>query len=195
MDGMSDTPAVFIDRISQTIKAHRMICPGSRVLIGFSGGPDSIALVRVLMTLAHRLDITIGLAHLNHGLRGKASDQDEAFVREFARAHAIDLDVTRVDVKTLAKEGKHSLETAGRIARYTFFKEVSQKKVYHFTALGHHRDDHTEQVLLNLIRGSGPSGLKGIAPKREGGIIRPLIRVSKSEILAYLEAIPAHSFS
>ena len=171
------------------MKDFRMIRPGSRVLVGFSGGPDSTALARVLMTLGPRLDISIGLAHLNHGLRGPASDGDEAFAQEFAVTHSLELNLAHVDIRALAKKEKQSLEEAGRKARYAFFEKISREKDYACTALGHHRDDHTEQVLLNLIRGTGPSGLKGISPKRDSNIIRPLIQVCKSDILAYLETL------
>ena len=163
-----------------------MVLPGDRVLIGFSGGPDSTALARSLMALAPRLNISVGLAHLNHCLRGKDADKDEAFARDFARTFRLDLHVDRCDIRDLARREKRSLEDAGRQARYSFFNTLSRQYGYTRTATGHHRDDHTEQVLLNLVRGTGPGGLRGISPVREGRIIRPLIRLRKSEILDFL---------
>jgi len=189
MNGMPDLPTAFIDRIFRTIKDYDMIQPGSRVLVGFSGGPDSTALARVLMALAPRLDLTLGLAHLNHGLRGQSANKDQAVAQAFATANGLELHLAHVDVRALAKQKKTSLEAAGRTARYAFFSQRCKQREYSCIALGHHRDDHTEQILLNLLRGTGPAGLKGIPPKREGGIIRPLIQVSKSDILAYLEAL------
>ena len=163
-----------------------MVGPGDRILAAVSGGPDSIALVRVLMALREDLGISLGLAHYNHGLRGDESLRDETFVRKFARDQHLDLEVESGDIKAFAKRSRLSLEEAGRNARYEFFNRIAPAKGYTRIALGHNRDDHVEQVLMGLIRGSGARGLRGIAPVREGRFIRPLIRVSKKEILAYL---------
>lgn len=148
-----------------------------------------MALARVFMTLEKPLGITLCLAHLNHCLRGAEADRDEAFVRTFAHAHNLDLAVARADVAALAKDQGLSVEEAGREARYDFFARTARDKGCTRIALGHHWDDHVEQVLMNLIRGTGPTGLRGIPPKRDPFIIRPLIKVSKSEILGFLKEI------
>ncbi len=170
----------------RTIREHHMLAGEDRILIGVSGGPDSIALVRVLITLKEALGLSLGLAHMNHGLRGDESSRDENFVRDFAGDLGIPLSVESRDIKSFAKDNRLSLEEAGRNARYEFFNRIAEAEGYTRIALGHNRDDHVEQVLMSLIRGSGARGLRGIAPVR-GGIIRPLIRVSKEDILDYLK--------
>lgn len=112
--------------------------------------------------------------------------RDEYFVRKFAREQDIPLTVDVRDIKAFAKKKRLSLEEAGRNARYDFFKRTADCQGYTRIALGHNRDDHVEQVLMSLIRGSGARGLRGIAPVREDKIIRPLIRVSKADILDFL---------
>lgn len=179
----------FTETVAGTLEAYRMTAPGDRILIGFSGGPDSTALARGLMMLSSRMDFTIALVHLNHGLRGREADRDEDFARDFARSFSLDLHVERCDVRALAQREKRSLEDAGRKARYALFKTLARDHGYTRTATGHHRDDHAEQVLLNLVRGTGPGGLRGISPVREDGIIRPLIRVWKKEITSFLDDI------
>ncbi|MEH0018580.1 MAG: tRNA lysidine(34) synthetase TilS [Desulfobacter sp.] len=168
------------------MQSHGMAGAGDRILAGISGGPDSMALIRVLMELRERLGITLGLAHLNHNLRGDASDRDEAFVRSFARENGLELAVESLDVRGLARRHKLSQEEAGRNARYAFFNRVADSRGYTRIALGHHWDDHVEQVLMSLVRGTGPKGLCGISPVRENRIIRPLIQTSKADILEYL---------
>ena len=138
-----------------------------------------MALVQVLTGLKKNLDIRIGLAHLNHMLRGSHALADETFVREFARKHNLDLVVETINVAELAKEQQLCVEEAGRNARYDFFTRVAGEKGFHRIALGHHRDDNIEQVLMNLVRGTGPLGLRGIPPVRQEKFIRPLIRIPR----------------
>ena len=166
-----------------------MIAPGHRVLVGLSGGPDSMALVRTLLCLRERLDIQPGLAHLNHMLRGRDSRADESFVRKFARENHLTLVVETRDIKALALKEKLSVEEAGRNARYEFFNRIADLHQFDAIALGHNRDDHVEQILMNLIRGAGPKGLRGIPPKRQERIVRPLIRSPRSDIIKFLELI------
>ena len=189
MTSQSSVAQDFTDQVLDAIREYGMVFPGQRVLIGISGGPDSMALARVLAKLKKVLDIRIGLAHLNHMLRGSHAMADEAFVREFARGHDLDLVVETRHVAELAKEQRLCVEEAGRNARYDFFNQVAQEKGFHRIALGHHRDDNIEQVLMNLIRGAGPGGLRGIAPVRQETFIRPLIRMPRTHILAFLDSI------
>jgi len=184
-----DISHAFIKKTMDTIGSCGMIQKGDHVLVGISGGPDSIALTRVLMTLENHLGITLELAHLNHGLRGEESLRDEDFVKVFAEENSLELSIEARDIKALAQNEKLSIEEAGRNARYDLFNRLSAKSPKTKIALGHHEDDHVEQVLMNLIRGIGPQGLKGIPPKREGRIIRPLIRFTKLEILDFLKEI------
>lgn len=171
--------------IVRTIHAYRMINPGDKVLIGVSGGPDSICLWHLLMALADKLNIHIGVAHLNHGLRGAASDADAELVRQTAEYYDTPFFYKKVDVRDLANIYKRSLEEAGRMARYDFFQKTAAARGFDKIALGHHRDDNAEQVLMNVLRGAGPDGLAGIPPVRDQ-IIRPLIRVCRQDILTYM---------
>jgi len=180
----------FTDQVLGTIREHDMVRPGHRVLIGVSGGPDSMALTQALTGVKENLGIRrIGLAHLNHMLRGSHALADEAFVRKFAGEHNLDLVVETKNVAELVKSQRICVEEAGRNARYDFFTRVAREKGFHRIALGHNRDDNIEQVLMNLIRGAGPRGLRGIPPVRQEKFIRPLIRMSRADILAFLDEI------
>ncbi len=175
----------LLKKTVQTIHEYQMIPPHTAILAGISGGPDSICLLHVLMTLSQRFRCRIGIAHLNHGLRSTVSDQDAVFVRSLAEKQNIPFFYKRTDIQKKTKTSKKSIEETGRNERYTFFSKVAASHGFDKIALGHHRDDNAELVLMNLLRGSGPLGLSGIPPIRNN-IIRPLIGVSRSEIMSYL---------
>lgn len=166
-----------------------MLGKQERILMGISGGPDSVALARVLVELRKTLGLSLGLAHLNHGLRGEESLRDEAFVREFSKSHDLPLIIETRDIKSMAKDTGLSLEEAGRNARYDFFSRAAKEEGYTQIALGHNWDDHVELVLMNILRGTGTRGLRGIPPIRAGHIIRPLIQTPKTEIIGFLARI------
>jgi tRNA(Ile)-lysidine synthase len=152
--------------------------PGKPILVALSGGADSVCLLHVLLDLKIRLEA----CHVNHKLRGEASDNDEQFVRELCAKLGIKLHVREIDVK--ARQKKHqSLEEAAREARYAYFEEIGANSLI---ATAHTADDNVETVLLNLVRGTGLRGLCGIPPVR-GNIIRPLIEVTREEVEAYLK--------
>ena len=182
-------PDRFCRDVTRTIQAHDMFRTADAVLLAVSGGPDSMALVRVMMGLSTELGIRIGLAHLNHGLRNGDADLDQSFVQQFAETHGLPCFCETRDVAALAGHWKTSLEDAGRRARYDFFSRTAAANGYTCIATGHTRDDNAEQVLMALLRGSGPSGLSGIPAKRDDRVIRPLIDRSKNEILAFLDAV------
>jgi tRNA(Ile)-lysidine synthase len=174
--------------VEQTIETQNMLSVGERVLVGVSGGPDSMALLHLLRSLASRWKIQLGVAHLNHCLRGEAAEKDAEMVRKEAAALNYPCYIDRTDVIQIKHQCKLSLEEAGRRARSAFFEKMMRDKGYDKLAVGHHRGDNAEQVLLALLRGSGPRGLSGIAPVRGGRIIRPLIRARRSRIEAYVRA-------
>ncbi len=177
----------FCREVARTLQDHTMVSKKEAVLIGISGGPDSIALARVLMHLAPDWDLHLGLAHLNHGLRGVTSDRDQAFAQQFADTCHLPFFCEYRDVASLAKQARTSVEEAGRNARYAFFNQVADTRGFSRIATGHTRDDNAEQVLMGLLRGSGSKGLAGIPPVRENRIIRPLIERSRQEILGFLD--------
>ena len=182
-------PDSFCRKVAQTLGAHDMVQPGDAVLVAVSGGPDSMALARALNHLAPEFELQIGLAHLNHGLRGLDAHRDQAFVQQFADGHGLPCFSEIQNVKRLAHEKGGSLEEAGRNARYDFFFRIAADLGYTRIATGHTRDDNAEQVLMALLRGSGSKGLTGIPAKRNAMIIRPLIDQSRQEVIDFLEAL------
>ena len=176
----------LIDHLRRTISQHALLPPGSRVIVGLSGGADSVALTVLLTDLAGELSIGVaGLAHLHHGLRGSAADEDEAFCRALADRLALPIAVERTDVRALARAGRRSVEEAGREARYRFFDRVAAASGADRVAVGHTLEDQAETFLLNLLRGAGPRGLGGIYP-RAGTVVRPLLDVRHADLREYL---------
>ncbi|MCL2637474.1 MAG: tRNA lysidine(34) synthetase TilS [Oscillospiraceae bacterium] len=172
----------MLTNIRNVIEKYRMIrasdCAHPRIIVALSGGADSVCLLYVL----RELNYTVEACHVNHKLRGEASDNDERFVRELCKKLGITLHVREIDVKSLQKKHQ-SLEEAAREARYSYFKEFGTNAII---ATAHTANDNTETVLLNLTRGTGLRGLCGIPPVREN-VIRPLIETTRAEIIAYLE--------
>lgn len=156
------------------------------VLVALSGGADSVALLLELHELQRKgLISRLEAAHLHHGIRGVDADDDAAFVRALCDRLSVPLTTDRADVPKLSREDGISLELAARNARYTFLERVRAERSLDFIALGHHRDDQAETLLLHLLRGSGTDGLAGMR-LRAGRLIRPMLLTGKSEILAYL---------
>ena len=170
------------------ISRHNMIKPDETVLVAVSGGADSLALLYGLHALRTQLNCRFHVAHLNHCLRPEA-DADADFVQQHASLLDVPCTVRRVEVSRLVKKWKLSVEAAGRKARYQFYETVCTEVGATKVALGHHRDDIAETVLMHLIRGSGTAGLKGIAPIRDLKIIRPLVGFTRQQIEAFLTAI------
>lgn len=179
-------PPPLLNQVQGTLIEHAMLATGDRVLVGVSGGPDSMALLHLLGRIAPRWNLTLGVAHLNHCLRGAASDSDAEAVRRTAAALDYPYHAGRARVMRVKRKLGLSLEEAARRVRYAFFNKVMVSAGYTKLALGHHMDDNAEQVLLALLRGTGPRGLSGIAPMRENRIIRPLIASRRSQIEAYI---------
>ena len=173
--------AGFVQRTHRFITQHQMIQPRETVLVGVSGGVDSLALLYALHTLRHQLDCQLHVAHLDHGFR-EDSAGDAVYVAEQADQLGIPISSIRIDVPQLMWDQKLSAEVAARQARYQFYECISKRIGATKIALGHHRGDQAETVLMNLLRGAGASGLKGILPVREGKFIRPLLAFSRKEI-------------
>ena len=173
-------------KVAQTIAEHRMLVAGDAVLIAVSGGMDSVAMVSILQTLAMDFSIQLAIAHLNHSLRREESDRDADFVAEIAGRLELPFYIEKKNVNHFRHTARLSLEEAARALRYEFLEETAAGNGFNKIATGHHGNDNAELVLMNLLRGSGPLGLSGIAPVRDGKIIRPLIDLNKSEILDYI---------
>ena len=152
------------ERVEQYILRHELISPGDKVLIGLSGGGDSVALLHILKSLCTRMDFTICAAHLNHGIRGEAAHEDAEFVHDFCDFYGIRVYGGYADIPRLARQRGETLEQAGRMLRYDFLEEAKAFFGADKIAVAHHMDDQAESILLHLVRGSGLRGLCGMAP-------------------------------
>lgn len=188
------SPMSFAAKVREAIAKYRMLSPGDRVLIAVSGGPDSVCLLHLLSELREELDLRLGVAHVQHGIRGEEAREDARFVAEMADRLKLPFHLKELNLPKLrAERGKGNLEAMAREARYAFFTEVAEKEKIQKIALGHTRDDQVETLLMWMFRGSGRKGLGGMAPvatyryeRSDVSLIRPLIDASRAEIIAYL---------
>ena len=175
------------EQVLNCIKKYKLIDSKDRVVIGVSGGPDSICLLHILNSLREKLDIKLYVAHINHMIRQEANEETN-YVKEFCKNIGIECFVKRVDVEAVAKSNKKGTEETGREIRYLFFQEVAKKVGANKIATAHNLNDKAETVFLNIIRGSGTAGLKGIDAKRDELYIRPLIETSREDIEEYCKS-------
>ncbi|MFZ1198721.1 MAG: tRNA lysidine(34) synthetase TilS [Desulfobacterales bacterium] len=173
--------------VRRTLADYEMAGSGAAVLVGVSGGPDSVALLHILHGLAPQYGWRLAVAHVNHDLRPEADD-DAGFVAALAGGLKLDCHVVKKDVAGFAARQRLSLEEAGRTLRYGFFEDVAARHGFDRIALGHQADDNAELVLMFILRGSGSLGVAGIPPVRANRIIRPLIRLARRDVLDYLAA-------
>jgi tRNA(Ile)-lysidine synthase len=176
----------MVNRIRGYCRQKELLTQGDRVVIGLSGGADSVCLFLVLTELAKEWELTLVPVHVNHNLRGEEAFSDQKFCEELCRRHNMELIVDSVEVAELAKERGWTLEEAGRNARYKAFTRIKEQYGCHKIAVAHHKNDQAETVLFHLFRGSRMKGLSGMEAKNEA-IIRPLLCVSRAEIETYLE--------
>lgn len=172
----------FKEQVNRYIVEKQLFQTGDKVLVALSGGADSVALLRVLLAL----EVSCEAAHCNFHLRGEESDRDEAFVRTLCQKLGVPLEVVHFDTTGYASKHHVSIEMAARELRYVWFEEVRQKKGCQVIAVAHHRNDSAETILLNLVRGTGIRGLRGIAPMN-GAVVRPLLAVDRDDIHRYLD--------
>jgi len=184
---MVKTRSLVLLKVRRTLSRYRMIEAGDGVLVGVSGGPDSVSLLHLLWSLKEELGFSLAAAHLNHRLRGKESDGDEDFVRQMASKLGVQLITESVEVGTVAERESLNLEEAARRERYSFLLKTAKSLSLSKIAVGHTRSDQAETFLLRLLRGSGMRGLASIYPVKDSIFIRPLIETSREEIIAYLE--------
>jgi len=177
----------FLATVDATIRRHGMLEPGDTVLVGVSGGPDSVALLHALVTLGPAWSLSLVIVHLNHQLRGPTADKEAAFVKALGAHLDIPCVIGSKDVMSFSVDNRLSIQEAARNARYAFFQETAEAYGAKKIALGHQKNDNAESVLMHLLRGTGPKGLAGIPPVRENRIIRPLLDVSRRQILRFLE--------
>ena len=173
------------EKILKTIKKYNLIKDGDKIVVGVSGGPDSITLLDLLLKLKNQniIKFDIVVCHINHMIREEATS-DEEYVKEYCNKHNIERFVKRAEVEEIAKQNKMGTEETGRKIRYDFFYEILEKTKSNKIATAHNSNDNAETVLMNIIRGCGTSGLKGIEANNKQ-LIRPLIECSRKEIEEY----------
>ena len=176
-------------QVRETICQQDLIAPGDHVVLGLSGGADSLCLLHVLLALSGPLSFTLSALHLNHLMRGFSAFEDEAFLREHCRDLGLPLRVRSASVEALARRRGQTVEEAGRQQRQAVLAQekerLSREGLEVRLALAHNRNDQAETVLLRLLRGTGIRGLAAMAYAREDGIIRPLLDVDRQDIEAY----------
>ncbi len=175
-------------KILKTIKKYELIKNGDNIVVGVSGGPDSMALLNALINIRKNsnLKFAITVAHINHMIRLEAEEETK-YVQNFCIKNNIECFIKKEKVEEIAKKEKIGTEEAGRKVRYSFFDEVLKQVNANKIATAHNANDNAETVLMNIIRGSGTSGLKGIEPIRENKYIRALIECTRAEIEEYCE--------
>ncbi|WP_335995368.1 tRNA lysidine(34) synthetase TilS [Fusobacterium polymorphum] len=166
-------------------KKYNLIESNDIIVVGFSGGPDSVFLVEMLKKLQHFFNFKIYLVHINHLLRGEDADSDENFSFEYAKKNNLEIFIKRIPIKEIAKEIGKTLEEVGREERYKFFSEIYEKVGATKIATAHNKDDQIETFLFRLIRGTSLQGLEGIKIKNNN-VIRPISEIYKKDILEYL---------
>ena len=172
------------EEVLKTIETYNLIEMNDKIVIGVSGGPDSICLLHVLYGLKEKLGIEIVVAHVNHMLR-EVADLETEYVQNFCKKLGIQCYVKKADILEISKTQKKGTEEVGRQVRYDFFDEVAKKTNSNKIATAHNSNDRAETVILNILRGSGLSGLKGIEPIRDNKYIRPLINTDRQDIENY----------
>ena len=174
----------MLEEVLTTIKKYNLIEEGDKIVIGVSGGPDSICLLHILHALKTKLNFEIYVAHINHMIRDVADEETE-YVKSFCSNLGIECFVKKTDVVKIAKEQGKGTEETGRNIRYDFFNEVLERVGGNKIATAHNKNDRVETVIFNILRGSGLSGLKGIEAIRENKYIRPLIEMERKDIEEY----------
>jgi tRNA(Ile)-lysidine synthase len=179
--------AYFAKKIQNFSSQYNLWEKKSKIIIGVSGGPDSVCLLDFFYGLKKKYNFELQIAHVNYGLREKDSDDDEKFVRKLGLKYEIKVNVLKPD-KPLYKG---NLENSLRNARYDFFEKLRSQEKYDLIAVAHNQDDQAETVLMRMLRGTGLNGLGAMKPKN-GNIIRPLLKTSKKDILLYLKEKKLH---
>lgn len=176
---------IKMEKIKEFIKEKKLILPGEVIGVGVSGGSDSMALLHYLNEIKEELDFEVVAIHINHGIREESRDE-ERFVMEKCQEMGVRAYKFKINSPSIAKERGESLETAAREGRYEVFKSLIQRGVIDKIALAHHESDQAETILMHIFRGSGIAGARGMEPIRDGIYIRPMLNVSKKEIMSYI---------
>jgi tRNA(Ile)-lysidine synthase len=174
----------LLDLVINTIENNKLIEKGDKILVGVSGGSDSMCLIDILKKVEKKYFISLFVVHINHMLRGKEADKDEEFVKEYCEKKNIDFHSERVDVKKYSKDNKMSIEEAARVVRYKIFNEILINNKFSKIAVAHNKNDQAETVLMRILRGTGLNGITGM-DYISNNIVRPLLDVEKDDIENY----------
>lgn len=174
------------ENVLNTINKYDLIKSGDKIVLAVSGGPDSIFMFDILNKLRKKLNFEIVVCHINHMIREEAID-DENFVKNICNENNIQCYIKRIDVTNYANNNKMGTEEAGRILRYNFFEEILNKTGSNKIAIAHNKNDKAETIIMNLLRGTGVQGLRGIEPIRDNKYIRPIIEIERKDIEEYCE--------
>lgn len=174
------------EKVFDTIKKYNLIEDGDKLVLAVSGGPDSLSMLDILNKIKseNKINFDFVVAHVNHMIREEAIEEEE-FVQNFCKKIDVKCFTKRIDVENYAHNKKVGTEEAGRTLRYEFFDEILEKTDSNKIAVAHNKNDRVETIIMNILRGSGLSGLKGIEPKRNNKFIRPLIEIDRQEIEDY----------
>jgi len=177
----------MVNKVLSAVTKHAMLSHGDRVLIGLSGGPDSVCLLHILRNLRGKYNLSLHALYIDHGLRPGETGREIEFCRTICEQHDIQFITKPIDVRSYAKTSKLNIQEAARLLRYRTYEETSSEINANKIALGHTADDQAETLLMHLFRGSGSTGLAGIPPVRKN-IIRPLIELERKEIERFLKS-------
>jgi tRNA(Ile)-lysidine synthase len=170
----------MLNEFKRFIAVHNLVTAGDKILVAVSGGVDSMVMTQLFLELGYN----IGLAHCNFSLRGRESDNDEKMVSKYATDHNIPFFSTRFDTKTYARKKGLSVQMAARELRYSWFEEIRMNNEFNSVAVAHNLNDNIETLIINLVRGTGLTGLTGMKPKNNN-IIRPMLFATREEIMLY----------
>ena len=176
---------MVFEKVLSTINKHNLIESGDKIVIGISGGPDSVCLLHILSRLKDKLDIELYAAHLNHQIRGIEAQKDALYVSEICDEMGITYFLKSIDVPKYCKDNSLSIEEGARKLRYEMFDEIKKRTKSNKIAIGHNLNDQAETVLMRIMRGTGLQGLRGIEYARENGVIRPLLDIERKDIEEY----------
>ncbi len=176
---------MIFEKLLSIVNKYKLIEDGDKIVLGLSGGPDSVCLLHLLYRLKDVLDIEVYAAHLNHQIRGIEAQKDALFVSQICEDLGITSFVKSINVPQYCKEKGVSIEDGARTLRYEMFEEIKQKTKSNKIAIGHNLNDQAETILMRVMRGTGLQGLRGIEYIRDNGIIRPILDIERSEIEAY----------
>ena len=168
----------------QFVREHQLFSPRDKILLGVSGGIDSIVMLDLFLRISHQQNLKLAVVHVNHQLRGRSADADERFVRNLATDLNLPFYGLKSDVRSYCQKHRLSIETGAREVRFHFLNRILKRIGFDVVALAHHADDQAETILMHLIQGSGLRGLRGMLPKRDR-IIRPLLSITRGEIENY----------